>query len=491
MLKRLISAIAFACLFVSPVSAQSNKTAQISQIASCFSDTAAIGGITPAIVRTCLDSMVNSYQQFAGVNAQVGTSYAIAANDYGQLVTFNNASPVAVSLSQAIGSFFPFSTYVKNLGAGLVTFTPTTSTINGAATFTLAQNQSAFIISDGINYQVWNSATVPNSFGVQAANTHFAGPTSGPAANPSFRALVGADLPLPTTSSLGGLESITCASHSWINTIPTTLVQPTCLQPGYSDLSGTVPAVTSVTPGGGLVSSTSAACSQTAITVTGTLSESGCLDARTTTTEAINDSDRGQLITASNSAAQAYSLAQAGAASQFVAGWCTSLKNKSTAAAGVVTITPTTSTIDGGSSLKVYPGQGLRICSDGTNYQVAWQSNSQQAWQLYTASPACAAGSGTWVTNSAHYQQNGKTVFWQLDVSISVINTCTGSRFTFSLPTTPNSGAGGAGFEGNIGNGAISCGNSPNPTSATMNCSDSVALAVNDRFTISGVYESQ
>jgi hypothetical protein len=88
------------------------------------------------------------------VNAQVGTSYTVLASDRGKLVTFTNASAVAVTLPVATGAGFPAGWYAEfeNRGAGLVTITPTTSTINGGATITLATNNSVKIVSDGTNY---------------------------------------------------------------------------------------------------------------------------------------------------------------------------------------------------------------------------------------------------------------------------------------------------------------------------------------------------
>lgn len=86
-------------------------------------------------------------------NAQTGTTYTIVSGDSGKLVTLSNASSVAVTLPQATGSFTTgWYTYVENLGAGTVTITPTTSTIDGAATLTLLTNQGAMIVSDGTNY---------------------------------------------------------------------------------------------------------------------------------------------------------------------------------------------------------------------------------------------------------------------------------------------------------------------------------------------------
>lgn len=89
------------------------------------------------------------------LNAQTGTTYTIASTDSGKLVTFSNAAAVAVTLPQAMGSFAAgFALTVQNLGAGLVTITPTTSTINGAATLKIPQNMGCSIVSDSTNYQV-------------------------------------------------------------------------------------------------------------------------------------------------------------------------------------------------------------------------------------------------------------------------------------------------------------------------------------------------
>jgi hypothetical protein len=48
-------------------------------------------------------------------------------------------------------------------------------------------------------------------------NTLFGGPASGSAAEPGCRALVGADLPTPGASSLGGVESFTAPTHQFLN----------------------------------------------------------------------------------------------------------------------------------------------------------------------------------------------------------------------------------------------------------------------------------
>lgn len=89
------------------------------------------------------------------VTANSGTSFAIVGAHQGRLITLSNAAPVAVSLPQAIiANNFSLGAKVLvfNRGAGLVTITPTTSTINGAASLALASGVGAYIISDGVNY---------------------------------------------------------------------------------------------------------------------------------------------------------------------------------------------------------------------------------------------------------------------------------------------------------------------------------------------------
>jgi hypothetical protein len=104
-----------------------------------------------------------------GVNAQTGTSYTFVNTDCGKLVTFTNASAIAVTLPQAStpagggggsGFFYPGCTIMAiSAGAGTATITPTTSTIAGASTLALATTVGAIIVSDGTNYHAFLSAT--------------------------------------------------------------------------------------------------------------------------------------------------------------------------------------------------------------------------------------------------------------------------------------------------------------------------------------------
>ena len=85
----------------------------------------------------------------------------------------------------------------------------------------------------------------------------------------------------------------------------------------------------------------------------------------TGTSDTMLDSDRAKLVTYSNASSIAVTLPQAGASTLFVSGWYTSVENRG---AGLVTITPATSTIDGAASVTLPQHRGLKINSNGTNY---------------------------------------------------------------------------------------------------------------------------
>jgi len=90
----------------------------------------------------------------AAVNAQVGTTYTYLTTDVGKLVTHTNAGAIAATLPVASGAGFTsgFFMDVQNRGAGTLTITPTTSTIDGAASLALTTGQGVRIFSDSTNY---------------------------------------------------------------------------------------------------------------------------------------------------------------------------------------------------------------------------------------------------------------------------------------------------------------------------------------------------
>lgn len=212
-------------------------------------------------------------------------------------------------------------------------------------------------------------------------------------------------------------------SSTWVALTPGTTgqfltTQGAAANPIWSAGGAGTGTVTSITPSSGLVSSTTTSCSQTAITAAGTLYAASCINAQTGTSYAIADGDRGKLITATNAAAQAYTIAQAGAASNFQSGWFADIKNISTAQVGVVTITPTTSTINGAASYKLPPGQSARITSDGTNYQVIANGGPTTAPSgcaiLATATATCSNGSAG--ANAGTYTPPTNAVWLEIEM---------------------------------------------------------------------------
>ncbi|MEY9184994.1 hypothetical protein [Bradyrhizobium sp. USDA 313] len=93
-----------------------------------------------------------------GTRAVTGTSDVIANTDMGSAITYSNASAIAATIAQAGASsqfLDGWTVFVKNTGAGALTITPATSTINGGASLVLAQNLGAMIWSDGSNYHAF------------------------------------------------------------------------------------------------------------------------------------------------------------------------------------------------------------------------------------------------------------------------------------------------------------------------------------------------
>ena len=109
-----------------------------------------------------------------------------------------------------------------------------------------SSNQTLTFASPTGSWTCSNISISGSAFGTQNANLVFAGPSSGGAVNPTFRGLVGADLPVPSATTLGGVQSATAVSHQWINSISTAGV-PALSQPAFSDINGTASLTSQVT----------------------------------------------------------------------------------------------------------------------------------------------------------------------------------------------------------------------------------------------------
>ncbi len=161
----------------------------------------------------------------AGVNAQTGTTYIVVTGDAAKEVTLSNASAVALTIAAAGSTGFAagWSTILKNKGNGVVTLTPTTSTVEGAATLVLRRGDWAVITSDGANYDA--DITRAASRGVFALTDSLSSMTFDAGAYDDFRLLtttgVGTTRLIPNPTNLVDGQKINirvklgAASHVW------------------------------------------------------------------------------------------------------------------------------------------------------------------------------------------------------------------------------------------------------------------------------------
>ncbi len=225
-------------LAIAPATAAQKTKAQLGAEIISQLPSSGTGQITAAILRSVLQDMVDSDQQIMLLNQQTGVTYTFLAGDQGKLVTFNNAAPVAVDLPQAIGSFGAgYNILVQNLGAGAVTITPALSTINGAATLVLTQNQIALIVSAGLN--VYRAV----SYGLVDSVTCGAGLSGGVITTSGTCSITDT---ISANSSVGSttlVPIITFNSRGQLTTVTTAQLATIASSGSASDLtSGTVPA---------------------------------------------------------------------------------------------------------------------------------------------------------------------------------------------------------------------------------------------------------
>lgn len=90
---------------------------------------------------------------------------------------------------------------------------------------------TVYSIASGIATRLAGNITTTKKFMTQTGD----GANS---AAPGWNVIVGTDLPNPSSSSLGGIQSYAAVTHQWINSISTSGV-PTSTQPAFTDISGT------------------------------------------------------------------------------------------------------------------------------------------------------------------------------------------------------------------------------------------------------------
>ena len=167
-----------------------------------------------------------------------------------------NGGTNAASASSGFNNLSPMTTlgdiiYGGTSGAGTrlaIGSTGNVLTVSGGIPAWAAPATSGTVTSVGLSLPgiftvsgspVTSSGTLTGTLAVQSANLIWAGPTTGSAAAPTFRSIVGADLPNPSSTTLGGVESLAAVTSKWINTISTAGV-PSATQPAFTDISGSL-----------------------------------------------------------------------------------------------------------------------------------------------------------------------------------------------------------------------------------------------------------
>ena len=94
-----------------------------------------VDGVTSAI-QTQLDTKAPATPT---VNAQTGTTYSLQASDNGKIVTLSNASGITVTVPSGLGA--GFHCQCIQIGAGQVTFSPSSTTVNNRQSHTKIAGQ--------------------------------------------------------------------------------------------------------------------------------------------------------------------------------------------------------------------------------------------------------------------------------------------------------------------------------------------------------------
>ena len=188
-------------------------------------------GSTPGTVLNRTTSWGTTSQPTLGANG--GTGGAITLNGA-------TSGSVTIGAKAAAGTSTIFDLPVTNGAANNVLIT------DGAGNTSWVSAGSGTVSSVGLsmpgiftvtNSPVVTTGTLTATLNTQSANLIWGGPSTGAASAPTFRSLVGADLPNPSASTLGGVQSFAAVTSQWIRQISTSGV-PTASQPAFSDISG-------------------------------------------------------------------------------------------------------------------------------------------------------------------------------------------------------------------------------------------------------------
>ncbi len=151
--------------------------------------------------------------------ANGGTGQTTAAAAFNALTPMTTTGDIEYESAPGTASRLPIGTTgeILTVVSGIPAWvSPATS---GTVTSVALADNSATPIYTITNSPVTSSGTLTFTLNTEAANTIFAGPTSGSAAQPTFRALVSADVPILNQNTTGTASNITATTNTTLITL--------------------------------------------------------------------------------------------------------------------------------------------------------------------------------------------------------------------------------------------------------------------------------
>lgn len=364
-------------------------------------------------------------------------------------------------------------TWATPAGSGTVTSVSVVSANGFAGTVATATSTPAITLSttitgilSGNGTAISAAATTGSGSVVLATSPTIVTPTIAKLANLTSNGLV-------TTSAGDGTLGVT---------MPGTGILTWLATPSSANLAA---AVTDETGSGALVFATS----PTLVTpvlgtpasgdLRNTINQPEAKNAQSGTTYTVVDGDWAKLVTFSNTGAVAVTLPQAGASSQFVATWWADFQNT---ASPLITITPTTSTIDGASSLTLGPNQGVRLISDGTNY---FTQRGLSGRQVLTADRTYYVRTDGNDSNTGLANTSGGA-FLTIQKAVNATYALDLGGFTVTIQVADGTYTAGASFTGPVLNGSVVLqGNTGTPANCVISLASGVCVTASQRAFVS------
>lgn len=212
-----------------------SSTAQLATSAQLTAGLPVVGGGAGAAPSSGTRSGITT--EFVTASGTYTPTHAVVINANGDLVDAGGPPTIGGGGGTVTSSFGPqLAQYASGTGTVVAG-----ATISGCCAVAQGGVMTAFGSSASLlpATSIATGAAATN-LGAAAVNTVFAGPATGSTAVGTYRVLVGADLPNPSASSKGGVQSVTATTNYFLTSISTSGV-PGAAQPSCGNLSNAAP----------------------------------------------------------------------------------------------------------------------------------------------------------------------------------------------------------------------------------------------------------